>query len=360
MNILLVGQPEGKPTDGGGYTFQQVLKKGFQSLVSEHNYLYIEAYTFKIQDIIVSRKIDFVWFLFPFTGFMRDVVDVPFAITVWDLGHREVPYFPEVSVSGWTFPHREAFYKDVLPRASFVIIGTLSGAEQVTAYYQIPKQRIKIIPLPVSSLMQFKEDSTIFNLYDISPKKYLLYPAQFWPHKNHITLIDAIKILKNADLNTKLVLTGSDKGNLDYIKEYVRQNNLEDLIIFTGFISQDALYTLYKHAFAMVFASLMGPDNLPPIEAMQLGCPVVCSNYNGAYDQLGEAAIYFDGLNPMDLAEKIISVLDEGLREKLVISGSNLASGLTETEYIKKIDSTMNEFSKIRKLWGPANSYIHL
>src|SRR5438552_13932917 len=89
----------------------------------------------------------FVWFLSPY----YEPVDVPFAATVWDLGHREMPYFPELSLSGWKFDEREGFYSHLLPRASIVVIGNGVGARCVNEFYRVRPDNICEIPLPVDT-----------------------------------------------------------------------------------------------------------------------------------------------------------------------------------------------------------------
>src|SRR5262249_44848076 len=120
VKVLFVGNPSDRPTDGGSATFQQSLMAGLKRMRSAHECSYVQPTPGKgvVQSWVVERQIDFVWFLSPY----YEPVEVPFATTVWDLGHREMPYFPEVSLSGWTFDQREAYYAHVLPRASIVVI----------------------------------------------------------------------------------------------------------------------------------------------------------------------------------------------------------------------------------------------
>src|SRR5262245_7476237 len=190
MRVLFVGNPSDKPTDGGSATFQQALLGGLQRMRSAHECSYVQPTPGKgvVQAWVVEKQIDFVWFLSPF----YEAVEVPFATIVWDLGHREIPYFPEVSVSGWTFDQRASYYQYVLPRASIVVIGNSTGARSVTDFYRVRPENICAIPLPVDlgPLQGLKADSSVLEPHALTPGQYLFYPAQFWPHKNHITLVD--------------------------------------------------------------------------------------------------------------------------------------------------------------------------
>jgi len=360
MKVLFVGNPSDRPTDGGSATFQQALLAGLTRMRSSHECSYVQPAPGKgiVQSWVVEKQIDFVWFLSPY----YEPVEVPFATTVWDLGHRELPCFPEVSLSGWTFDQREGFYSHVLPRASIVVIGNDVGARSVNDFYRVSFENIRRIPLPVNvgPLQGLRAESTALQPYGLTPGEFLFYPAQFWPHKNHVTLVDTLGLLRRQGQPFKLVLTGSDKGNRAHVESHVSQCGLRDSVIFAGFVETPVLHQLYLNAFAMVFASLMGPDNLPPLEAMALGCPVVCAAFNGAREQLGEAALFFEGLNAEEAASQLRKLTDPDLRSTLIARGRALAQSRNPDEYVKRIIEALDEFARKRRLWGPSNSYRHL
>lgn len=360
MKVLFVGNPSDRPTDGGSSTFQQALLGGLQRMRSAHECSYVQPAPGKgvVQAWVAERQIDFVWFLSPY----YEPVEVPFAATVWDLGHRELPYFPEVSVSGWTFDQREAFYSHVLPRASLVVIGNTVGARSVNEFYRVPRANIRCIPLPVDPLplQGLLADPAVLEPLGLARGEYLFYPAQFWPHKNHVTLIDALEVLHRQGKRFRLVLTGSDKGNRAHVQSHVARCGLQDHVLFAGFVETAILRQLYLNAFAMVFASLLGPDNLPPLEAMALGCPVVCADFDGAREQLGDAALFFDGLNAGEAVSRILELADAGPRERLIQAGRELAARRSPDDYVRQINASLDEFARKRRLWGAGNSYRHL
>jgi glycosyltransferase involved in cell wall biosynthesis len=360
MRVLFVGNPASQPTDGGSARFQHALLAGLRRIHSRHELFYVQPTPGKdtLQSIVIEKKADFVWFMYP----CYEPMEVPFAATVWDLGHRELPYFPELSLSGWTFDQREAYYRHVLPRASIVVVGNRVGARNISNFYQVPPEIICEIPLPVDAdaLQGVTPDSSVLQPYGLKPAQYLLYPAQFWPHKNHITLIDALTILRGCGKQFKLVFCGSDKGNRSYVEDYVAQCNQQDAVLFAGFVDDKVLHQLYLNAYAMVFASLLGPDNLPPVEAMAHGCPVICASFNGAREQLGEAALFFEGLDPHDAAAQVLKLAEPRIRDQLIGNGHALVKTCGPDEYCKRINNALDRFARIRRLWGPCNSYRHL
>jgi glycosyltransferase involved in cell wall biosynthesis len=359
MRVLFVGNPSERPTDGGSATFQQTVLGGLQRMSSAHECSYVQPTPGKgvVQAWVAEKKIDFVWFLSPY----YEPVEVPFATTVWDLAHREMPCFPEFSLSGWKFDEREGFYSHVLPRASVVVIGNSVGARSATEFYRVRPENICEIPLPVdvSSLQGLTRDSTALQPYALQPSEYLFYPAQFWPHKNHITLIDTLALLRKSGSALKLVFSGGDKGNRQYVEDYVAGCGLQDSVVFAGFVATPVLHQLYLNAYAMTFASLLGPDNLPPLEAMALGCPVISAAFNGAREQMGDAALFFDGLNANDAVAQVLALADSKLRETLISNGQALVKTRSSDLYVAKINQALNHFATKRRLWGPSNSYRH-
>ena len=88
----------------------------------------------------------------------------------------------------------------------------------------------------------------------------------------------------------ELVLVGDDKGQAGHVASLVREMGLSDSVHQLGFVETEELVALYRGAHSLLYLSF-GPENLPPLEAYALGCPVVASDVPGAREQLGEAAL---------------------------------------------------------------------
>jgi glycosyltransferase involved in cell wall biosynthesis len=360
VRVLFVGHPSDRPTDGGGASYGRTVLSGLRRARRAHEWSYLQAVPGKatVQPAAVEQRSDFVWFLSPY----YEPVEVPFAVTVWDLGHRELPWFPEVSLSGWTFDQRESFYRYVLPRATAVVVGNGVGARSVRDFYQVPSVNIHALPLPVDvgQLAGIAAHPAALAPFGLAAGSFLLYPAQFWPHKNHVTLVDALARLRERGSTLKLVFTGSDKGNRAHVERYVAERGLGESVRFLGFVDGAVLQQLYLAAAALLFGSLMGPDNLPPLEAMALGCPVACANYAGAHEQLGEAALYFEGLDAAGAAAQIEKLADPALRARLVSRGRELVRSRDVGGYVERMMQILDDLGRVRRLWAPGNGYRHL
>lgn len=293
--------------------------------------------------IAKKEKIDLFWFPQP----VDCEIDYPYVYTVWDIGHRMVPYFPEVS-GDWN--DRESAHIKMLFKASYIITGNETGKKEILMNYPMNPDKIRIIPFPISLFCYGVEKKPDFNL----PNDYLFYPAQFWPHKNHICILNALNIIRDKYRIIKnVIFTGSDKGTKSYIIDQAKKLNIDKQVFFVGFLSSEELKYIYTHADAMIFASLMGPNNMPPIEATYLGCPVIITDLAGHKEQLGESALYFNGYAPEELAEKIVMFSNsKELQSKLAKKQKKLSLEFEKMQYFSEIKKIFSEFEKIRQTWG--------
>lgn len=306
------------------------------------------------EKFVINSGVEMMWYL-ELGTYDYLTMEVPFITTAWDINHRVTPYFPEVSIGG-RWERRERSYGMKIKRASAIITGTRAGQAEIERFYQVEAEQIKIIPFPTPAFAltgSATDGKELLNKYKI-PENYLFYPAQFWPHKNHAGLLLALQRLRDEyGLVFPLVLVGADKGNQQHIKKLVAELNLSTQVHFLGFVPQEDLAGLYRNAFALTFMSLCGPDNLPPLEAFGLGCPVVASNLSGAPEQLGDAALLVDAKDEKLIAKAIYQLYNSPeLRQTLVQRGLERAAQWTGQDYIKSVFSILDDFQSIRRCWS--------
>jgi len=282
------------------------------------------------------------------------VLEIPCLAMVWDLQHRLQPFFPEVGRHDlWKI--REDFYLNVLGRAAFVVTGTNAGKREIQIFYGVPDERIRILPHPTPSfaLEESAPDSPDLAKYNL-PGDYVFYPAQFWSHKNHAAILKAISHLKRTDnLSLPVVFTGSDQGNESYIRALVEQMQISDQIFFLGHVSRETLRALYQNALCLCYVSFFGPENLPPLEAFGLGCPVIAADVPGASEQLGDAAIRVNPTKELEIAQALKLVFhDKAKRDELVRRGKERARRFTGRDFAKSLFDLLDEFEPVRRSWA--------
>jgi len=298
--------------------------------------------------LYARHGIEFLVRLIPWNSM---TLNVPFAAVHWDLQHRNNPWFPEVSGAEWD--RRERNFSSLLRRAAVIYTGTHQGRREIEQYYQVPAERICVVPFaaPRYALAGTPADAQFVARLGL-PRDYLFYPAQFWTHKNHVVVLEACRLVREeSGWDLGVVFSGSDKGNAAHVNAYARKLGLEAVTRNLGFVGEADLVQLYKHAYALAFATFCGPDNIPPLEAFGLGCPVIASRVPGAEEQLGDAALLFAPEDERALAARILELRDPAVRLRLIEAGERRARQGSWEDYAAAIISSLDAFSRIRRAW---------
>jgi glycosyltransferase involved in cell wall biosynthesis len=153
------------------------------------------------------------------------------------------------------------------------------------------------------------------------------------------------------------VFVGSDWGNLDYVRKLAGELGLTEQVHFKGFVPREELIALYRNAEALVYPSMFGPENLPPLEAFALGCPVVAARVSSA-EQLGEAALIVDETDERAFAAALHDLrVNPDLRADLISKGRRRAAVFTAKDLAQAIFDMLDEFEPIRECWSQENRY---
>lgn len=276
--------------------------------------------------------------IYPAQDAMSYMLDAPALATVHDLMHRYEPNFPEVS--GYRL--REYHYRALCKWSAGILVDSMVGKKQVVDSYSVDEK--KVFPLPyVAPTYMYKAGTANIREKHNLPEKYFYYPAQLWTHKNHMALIHAICELKNELPDISIVLSGASKKGSNKLYHEAIKLGVSDRIHFLGYISDQDVVALYKSARALIMPTYFGPTNIPPLEAMVVGCPMALSNNYAMPEQCGDAALYF---NPDSLKE-ITDVMrrlwvDEQLSDSLRKKGLERSKRYTQ----KVFNITLQEIIK--------------
>ena len=294
----------------------------------------------RLERSFMREAVSLAYFLAP-NALALDLVDTPTINTLWDLGHRDIPEFIEIT-GDRHFEERELFYQRALPKSFRVVVDTERTSERIQSIYGVLKDRVIIGGL--SAIPPSVPDT---RSHYSSP--FFLYPAQFWPHKRHVLLLEAFRIVCNQNPDCKLIFTGGDKGNLEHVESVAKSLRIYSRVEFKGFITASELAGLMKDAHCVVFPSQLGPSNLPPLEAALLGTKSLISN------------VHFDPLLEHHLIRKVASQnADEWAMEML----RTLEDIDTEFEpliqpnsnFVSQIYESLNEFHAHRNEWAPVEA----
>lgn len=247
---------------------------------------------------------------------------LPFVITIYDDCHRDAPEFDEVREFA-EFERREFLFRSASTKAAIVITNAPEIIAALVRRYSMDPDRAVCIPFSPSPYVDrpvrnTSDDSAVLAKYGIEPG-YLFYPAQFWSHKNHATVLAALALLQKRGSKMRVVFCGSDRDAREMVEALIVRLDLADQVRILGFVPSTELAALYRGAAALVMASYFGPTNLPPLEAWAVGTPVIYPQAFAA--QAGNAALLFDYDSPDSLVEAIIKLESPELRTRLVEAG---------------------------------------
>ncbi len=294
--------------------------------------------TSKFEASLIKRGVDGVYFGSP-NPLALAFREIPFVTTVWDIGHRDLPEYSEMSSHG-KWEDREFYFNSTAPKSVCVVTDSKATGQKLERLFGVHSTRWHAMGLlPKTSGITFGVDRN-------KDEKFLLYPAHKWWHKNHETLFRALAILKNKGERIKLVLTGVDKGAGSHLIQLASALEVEDFIEDKGFVSQAELEQLMSRCSALVMPSLLGPTNLPPLDALLRGRAVVVSDAH-YFDMLGDAPVFTaQAHSPEDWAQKILLAL-----EVESFNPAELASTLEKTadEVLEKVVNVLLATASGRK-----------
>jgi glycosyltransferase involved in cell wall biosynthesis len=187
---------------------------------------------------------------------------------------------------------------------------------------------------------------------------FIIYPANYWIHKNHDTLLRALQWLKTGkELKINAVFTGYDVPNGYPLAQKVSEYGLDEQVYPVGYFTVEEMAYLYSKATMLVFPSLFEGFGIPLVEAMAAGCPVVAANVTSLPETGAEAAEYFDPTSPESIGLVIEKVRrDADLRRQLVKRGQRRALDFSAAQLAQTHVAVFNEaaqvFSPVRYAWN--------
>lgn len=255
----------------------------------------------------------------PFTAPTLQQPGVPTVCTLYDLQYREHPEFftPEDAAM------RAAAVREACAGASAIAAISDHARGAAIRLEHARPERIRTIPLRLAG----SAPSARLPRTPVTPGRYFVYPANFWPHKNHARLLEAFSAAREHGLEPDycLVLTGTGPCEAA-VRQQAKRLGLEDRVTVTGYVEDAEVAALIAHARGLVFPSLYEGFGLPVIEAMALGTPVACAKVAALPETAGGAALLFDPANVADVTRVLLELAGDGpSRERLVASGRERA-----------------------------------
>lgn len=270
-----------------------------------------------------ERGVDLVHLPFQ-DGFLTEL---PSVYNPHDLQHH---YFPE-NFSESQRRHREVIWRRRADRATTVMAASYSVEDDLNRLWAVERAKIRVVPIPPPARTVPEAPSAICLA---SLTDFAVYPAVYWPHKNHLRLIEALGILQRRGVLLDLVLTGAEAGNYREVRAAASRLPNPGRVVFAGHVSNVDLSWMIAEARVMIVPSLFEAMSLTVWDGQRLGTAVACSSVVPFPDQVGDSALIFDAYDPANIADVLQTLWeDDNLRAEIVDRASNRVKELTDENF---------------------------
>ncbi|HVO49511.1 MAG TPA: glycosyltransferase family 1 protein [Thermoanaerobaculia bacterium] len=231
---------------------------------------------------------------------------------------------------------RRIEFRGDLRRADRVV--AISEATKLMAVERVhvKAERISVLPPvagPLRAPLDPRDAIARLDALGLFRAEYAVYPANFWPHKNHERLLAAAARVAAEDPDFLLVLCGALDEARESLRGKVEAAGLTASIRVLPYLEDADTTALLAGAEFLVFPSLFEGFGIPVLEAMALKTPVACSDLPALLELAGDAALFFDPSDEAGIAQAIRRLRTEDeTRDRLV------TKGLARAERVAKID----------------------
>ena len=203
-----------------------------------------------------------------------------------------------------------------LSTARTVLVSSEDARGDCERFYPGSRGRIAVARFAVRPGLQPGENDPRIRAKHGLPMRYFYLPNQYWAHKNHLRVVEALRLLR--DRGTRVVVASSgnpqDPRHANHyarLRDKVVADGLTEHFLFLGNIPPRDVAILMRSSVAMLNPSLFEGWSTTVEEGKSLGVRMVLSNLGVHREQTGAAADFFDPYDPMSIAESLERVWTE-------------------------------------------------
>lgn len=200
---------------------------------------------------------------------------------------------------------RKKLQKEVIAHGDVVVFSSKDAKQHFQKLYPESKADLKVINFAVTHPDFSNEDIQLLKKNYNLPNNYFFAPNQFWAHKNHKVVLEAVKRLKEKGEEIVVAFSGkeNDYRNQNYVNElktFISQHKLTDNIKFLGFIERTEQLCILKNAIAVIQPSLFEGWSTVVEDTKSVGKHIILSNLDVHKEQIDKGVTFF---NPTDFNE---------------------------------------------------------
>lgn len=239
--------------------------------------------------------------------FLEYINDKPYVLTIHDMVYEILPQYRSLN----TTVCRNK--KLVTQNAQKIISISHSTKKDIIKVLGINPEKIDVIHHGYSSGYRKKYQQKC-----LLPEKYILFIGKRSGYKNFDTLISAIASILNKQSDLFLVCI-SDSEFTDDEKKHMDNFNILNKVILRQSVNENELGVYYRSSLLMVYPSLYEGFGLPILEAFANSTPIALSDSSSMPEVAGDAAVYFDPLNPDSIRDAIQKLINDKNHRKILI-----------------------------------------
>lgn len=237
---------------------------------------------------------------------------VPSISLIADLQHQ---FFPDFFSRPERLSREREFQRACRTADRLIAISEWTRSTILDAVPDLSPEKVEVIHigLPTRPTLATHADKRVAGL-GLESGNYLLYPANFWPHKNHSRAVAAFGMFLSQHPHSplKLVFTGADTGGRATVARQIEEAGLTSRVLLAGYCDDDLLMTLLASCRGLFFPSLFEGYGIPPLEAMAAARPVLCSQIPSLLEVVGDSACTFDPRSVESIAGAIAELHRDG------------------------------------------------
>jgi glycosyltransferase involved in cell wall biosynthesis len=249
-------------------------------------------------------------------------------VTVHDFAFLKFPEFFKFS--------EKMYYKLVLDhslkKADKIICISQNSQNDLDFYYPKYSRKSVVVYNGYEDFSKVDQDSTFLTNQKIQKGNFLLTVGTLNPRKNLTNVIKSFNLLQKIYPELQLVIVGKDG---EKIKKEWDINN--ESIVFTGYIGQAELASLYQNARAFIFLSFYEGFGFPILEAMGCGLPLILSNSPSTKEISGlPGTLLCNPTDVDDIVEKCIFAIEPNSRDFYFEHGEKIRHNFSWSKMVKE------------------------